>query len=153
MNACNKRECERILFVECVENERCHIPSTTRGLSMSVVFVAYVQDAAKEAQQIEINVSYPRRNFTLLGSYAVTDSSLFSEASLSWDKDRGSAIKPKSVEAAFDWQQISSAPNSQLFEFQIRHPSFERVSYIPFKYTLRSMAYFFCLSLFAERVL
>lgn len=113
----------------CLYGYMCEDTFRTRGLSVYVVSFECVQDAAKEAQQIEINVSYPRRNFTLLGSYAVTDSSLFSEASLSWDRDRGTAIKPKSVEAAFDWQRISTVPNRQLVEFQIRHPSFERVTH------------------------
>lgn len=81
-----------------------------------------LQDESSEAQEVEINLSYPRRNFTAIGSYNISYSSMSSDVSLIWDKER------KTLEAGLDWRRDESHPSKQELQVQISHPSFEKVS-------------------------
>lgn len=54
-----------------------------------------------------------------MGMYNITDSTVSSDASLIWDKDK------KSVEAAFDWTRAN--PQRDEISLKIKHPSFEKV--------------------------
>lgn len=81
----------------------------------------FLQDENSEAQEIQINISYPRRNFTAIGSYNISHSSMSSDMSLIWDKER------KTLEAGLDWRRDESHPNRQEVQLQINHPSFEKV--------------------------
>lgn len=83
----------------------------------------FFQDFNSESQQIELELAYPRRNVTVLGSYNVSSKSLASDLSLTWDK----WTQLKTVEAALDWTKVSSYPNHHQALFELRHPSFEKV--------------------------
>lgn len=86
----------------------------------------FPQDESSEAQQIQIDVSYPRRNFSTFGSYNMSSSSLSSQMSLVWDKER------RTVQAEFDWKRDISHPNRHEVELLIKHPSFQKVGFNSF---------------------
>ncbi|KAG5880871.1 hypothetical protein JTB14_004019 [Gonioctena quinquepunctata] len=75
-------------------------------------------DEIFDAQQVVINVIYPRRSFTARGSYNISDSIVSSDVSLVWDKDN------KTVQAGLDWRRALHHREQLLF--QIKHPSFQR---------------------------
>ncbi|CAH0561935.1 unnamed protein product [Brassicogethes aeneus] len=75
-------------------------------------------DQTFDAQQIQINVSYPRRNFTAQSFYNISDSIVSTDVSLMLDKDN------KTVQAGVDW--IRASPNKDQIHLTLKHPSFER---------------------------
>ncbi|XP_011501595.1 PREDICTED: uncharacterized protein LOC105365190 [Ceratosolen solmsi marchali] len=78
-----------------------------------------------ENQFIILSLVYPKRNFTINGSYLVTESKLNSEAKLMWESDEKAL---KVVGAAFDWKNVSSEQNiiKQMAVLSIKHPSFKK---------------------------
>jgi hypothetical protein len=78
-----------------------------------------------ENQFMILSLIYPKRNFTLNGSYFITESQLNSEAKLIWDSHQ---TTPKIVGASFDWRNSSSKQNiaNQTAELKIKHPSFKK---------------------------
>ncbi|CAG9760349.1 unnamed protein product [Ceutorhynchus assimilis] len=65
-----------------------------------------------------INMSYPRRNFSIQAFYNISDSLVSTDISLVWDKDN------KSVEAALDWRKI--ALHREQMILLLKHPSFQK---------------------------
>jgi len=76
----------------------------------------------KEEEHMELNFAYPKRNFTVLGYYQMSNNSLSSEITFMWDKQ---ATK-KTVGASFDWKRLSVYPNKHHAVISIKHPSFIR---------------------------
>ncbi|XP_030755989.1 uncharacterized protein LOC115882214 [Sitophilus oryzae] len=71
-----------------------------------------------DSQMALLNISYPRRNFTMQGSYNVSDSIVETDVQLIWGNDS------KSVEAALDWRRIGI--HRDQLELLLKHPSFEK---------------------------
>lgn len=78
----------------------------------------------KEEEHVELNFAYPKRNFTVLGYYQMSNNSLSSEITFMWDKQ----ARKKTVGASFDWKRLSVYPNKHHAVISIKHPSFIRVS-------------------------
>ncbi|KAI4492782.1 hypothetical protein M0804_002573 [Polistes exclamans] len=76
-------------------------------------------------QFIIFDLAYPRRNFTLDGSYKITSEEINSEAKLEWDRDKE---RTRTLGVAFDWRNITS--NKMLTHqeaiLSFRHPSFAK---------------------------
>lgn len=72
-----------------------------------------------------LNISYPRHNFTLEGSYKITSDEMNSEANLRWERNDE---KSKNVGAAFNWTNITatSMKSQQRAVLSFRHPTFEK---------------------------
>jgi hypothetical protein len=77
----------------------------------------------KEEEHVELNFAYPKRNFTVLGYYQMSNNSLSSEITFMWDKQ----ARKKTVGASFDWKRLSLFPSKQHAVVSIKHPSFIRV--------------------------
>ncbi|KAJ3640007.1 hypothetical protein Zmor_003331 [Zophobas morio] len=73
---------------------------------------------AFESQQVQIDVAYPRRNFTAKGVYNISDLSMSTDVSLTWDKDK------KTLQAGLDWKRAALHRDEILLE--IKHPSFQK---------------------------
>lgn len=73
-------------------------------------------------QFVVLTVSYPRRNFTLDGSYWVGREEIRSEVKLDWDQE----TSPRTVGAMFNWANVSSADVQQRATFSLKHPSFQK---------------------------
>ncbi|EFN78662.1 Apolipophorins [Harpegnathos saltator] len=73
-----------------------------------------------------LNISYPRHNFTLEGSYKITSDELNSEANLHWERDDEKSSK--NIGAAFSWTNISatSMESQQRAVLSFRHPTFQK---------------------------
>ncbi|XP_076620317.1 apolipoprotein lipid transfer particle [Colletes latitarsis] len=80
-------------------------------------------------QFLVLSVSYPRRNFTLDGSYWISHKELSSEVKLDWDRETD---KPRTIGALFNWANLTSANTTtqQRATFSLRHPSFEKVVFV-----------------------
>ncbi|KAJ9580978.1 hypothetical protein L9F63_023839, partial [Diploptera punctata] len=76
----------------------------------------------KEEEHMELNFAYPKRNFTVLGYYQLTNNSLSSEITFVWDKQ----ARKKTVGASFDWKRLSMNPKKHHAVVSIKHPSFKR---------------------------
>ncbi|XP_014226324.1 uncharacterized protein LOC106652091 isoform X2 [Trichogramma pretiosum] len=79
-----------------------------------------------ENQFMVLSVVYPRRNFTLDGSYSITTSALNAEAKLIWDSHMDRA---KDLGLAFDWTNSTESDNEiarQKAVLSFRHPSFKK---------------------------
>ncbi|XP_069692884.1 uncharacterized protein Apoltp isoform X2 [Periplaneta americana] len=76
----------------------------------------------KDEERMELNFAYPKRNFTVLGYYQMSNNSLSSELTFVWDKQ----AKEKRVGASFDWKRLSVYPNKHHAVVSIKHPSFIR---------------------------
>lgn len=79
-----------------------------------------------ENQFLVLNVSYPRRNFSLDGFYWINSERLESELKLDWDRE---TERPKTVGALFNWRKLSSSDKNdvhQVASFALRHPSFSK---------------------------
>lgn len=80
-----------------------------------------------ENQFIILNISYPRHNFTLEGSYKITSDEVNSEANLRWERDNE---KSKNVGAAFNWTNLTtidgykSMKSQQRAILRFQHPTF-----------------------------
>nr|XP_003701542.2 PREDICTED: uncharacterized protein LOC100880818 isoform X1 [Megachile rotundata] len=77
-------------------------------------------------QFLVVSVSYPRRNFTLDGSYWISSDELRSEAKLDWDRDTS---LPRTVGAQFNWVNLSSNVDTNVRQravFALRHPTFSQ---------------------------
>ncbi|XP_012252389.2 uncharacterized protein LOC105683963 [Athalia rosae] len=76
-------------------------------------------------QFLIINLAYPRRNFTLDGSYKISSTDISSQANLEWDKESG---KPRSIGAGFDWSKFNTDDLEKWQEavLSFKHPSFEK---------------------------
>ncbi|XP_024879673.1 uncharacterized protein LOC112459670 [Temnothorax curvispinosus] len=76
-------------------------------------------------QFLILSFSYPRRNFTLGGSYRITTDEVNSEANLQWERDDE---KSRSVGATFDWLNITdtSMESQQQAVLSFHHPTFEK---------------------------
>ncbi|XP_015599666.1 uncharacterized protein LOC107269849 [Cephus cinctus] len=76
-------------------------------------------------QFILVNLAYPKRNFTLDGSYKVSESELSSEAKLQWDHD---TERPRSIATAFQWANVlsSTGTSEQHAVLSFTHPSFSK---------------------------
>ena len=74
-------------------------------------------------QFVILDLAYPRRNFTIDGSYKITKYDLDSEATLSWDE---TSDKPRSLGAAFRWKNVTDETTNDQQEavLSFRHPSF-----------------------------
>ncbi|XP_025074116.1 uncharacterized protein LOC105427375 [Pogonomyrmex barbatus] len=76
-------------------------------------------------QFLILSLSYPRRNFTLGGSYKITSDEVNSEANLQWKRDDE---KSRSIGASFDWTNITdtSMESEQQAVLSFHHPTFEK---------------------------
>lgn len=76
-------------------------------------------------QFLIFSVSYPRRNFTIGGSYRITSDEVNSEANLQWEHDNE---KSRTVGATFDWINVTdtSMKNQQQAMLGFYHPSFKK---------------------------
>ncbi|XP_015173164.1 PREDICTED: uncharacterized protein LOC107064693 [Polistes dominula] len=76
-------------------------------------------------QFIILDLAYPRRNFTLDGSYKITSDEINSEAKLEWDRDKE---RTRTIGVAFDWRNITSNKmlSHQETVLRFRHPSFAK---------------------------
>ncbi|KAI4503203.1 hypothetical protein M0802_001425 [Mischocyttarus mexicanus] len=76
-------------------------------------------------QFIILDLAYPRRNFTLDGSYKITSDEINSEAKLEWDRDKE---RTRTIGVAFDWRNITSNKtlSHQEAVLSFRHPSFAK---------------------------
>ncbi|XP_034189232.2 apolipoprotein lipid transfer particle [Osmia lignaria lignaria] len=77
-------------------------------------------------QFLVLSVSYPRRNFTLDGSYWISSEEFKSEAKLDWDQD---TYRPRTIGALFNWINLSSNADTSVRQraiFALRHPSFKK---------------------------
>ncbi|XP_070169221.1 uncharacterized protein Apoltp isoform X2 [Polyergus mexicanus] len=77
-------------------------------------------------QFIILNLFYPFRNFTVDGSYKITNNEISSEANLQWERDDEIS---KIVGAAFNWTNVnvtSMEANQQQVVLSFRHPTFEK---------------------------
>ncbi|KZC12617.1 Vitellogenin, partial [Dufourea novaeangliae] len=76
-------------------------------------------------QFLVLSVSYPRRNFTLDGSYWISSNELSSEIKLDWDRETD---QPRTVGALFNWVNVTSDEvlGRQRATFSLRHPSFRK---------------------------
>nr|XP_012235380.1 PREDICTED: uncharacterized protein LOC105679739 [Linepithema humile] len=85
-------------------------------------------------QFLILSLSYPRRNFTLDGSYKITNDEVNSEADLQWQRDDE---KSRTVGAAFNWTNLTATltENQQQAVLTFRHPTFEKN--VTFKGVLR----------------
>ncbi|XP_076260910.1 apolipoprotein lipid transfer particle isoform X2 [Rhynchophorus ferrugineus] len=92
--------------------------SPTVWLGYDLILINNTVDDIFDAQTLLINMSYPRRNFTVQGSYNVSDSIVSTDGSLVWGKDS------KSVEAALDWRRVGF--HREQVELLLKHPSFEK---------------------------
>nr|CAD7258454.1 unnamed protein product [Timema shepardi] len=77
----------------------------------------------KREQHIELDMAYPRRDFSMKGYYQILNNSLSSEIAIQWDKKN---LTKKSIGASIDWKRISLYPNKQHAVLSIKHPSFKR---------------------------
>lgn len=66
---------------------------------------------------------YPRRNFTFLGRYNITETLLSSGVSLLWDADS----LPRSITAGIDWETLDNTHPHHRLELRLEHPSFTKV--------------------------
>ncbi|RZC38438.1 hypothetical protein BDFB_008454, partial [Asbolus verrucosus] len=101
----------RTVVINVVKHSFIQNPSRDRNIS-------FIQNEAFDSQQVQIDVAYPRRNFTAKGSYNVSDSSMSTDVSLTWDKDK------KIVQAGLDWKRASL--HREEIQLQIKHPSFQK---------------------------
>ncbi|KAK5639713.1 hypothetical protein RI129_012205 [Pyrocoelia pectoralis] len=93
----------------------------TVWVSYDLNIINKTEDESADSQQIELNLSYPGRSFTSLGSYNVTENELASEFSIVWDEQK------RSIEAVLDWKRDPSSHfNRQQVELQLKHPSLEK---------------------------
>lgn len=79
-----------------------------------------------ENQFLTLSLSYPRRNFTLGGSYRITSDEVNSAANLRWERDDE---KTRSVGANFDWANVTagtSTESQQQAVLSFYHPTFEK---------------------------
>ncbi|XP_053973970.1 uncharacterized protein LOC128873939 [Hylaeus volcanicus] len=76
-------------------------------------------------QFLVLGVSYPRRNFTLDGSYWISREKINSEIKLDWDRETDN---PRTIGAQFNWANLSSDNTvaQQRATFSLRHPSFAK---------------------------
>lgn len=77
-------------------------------------------------QFLVLNVSYPRRNFSLDGSYWISSEELRSAVKLAWDQK---TTKPRTIGALFNWTKLSSEDKAGMHHratFALIHPSFLR---------------------------
>ncbi|EGI63145.1 Apolipophorin [Acromyrmex echinatior] len=76
-------------------------------------------------QFLILSICYPRRNFTLGGSYRITNDKVNSEANLQWERDDE---KSRSIGAIFDWMNITdtSMESQQQAMLTFYHPTFEK---------------------------
>ena len=74
-------------------------------------------------QFLVLNVSYPRRNFSLDGSYWISSEELKSAVKLDWDRE---TARPRTIGALFNWTKLSSEGNGMHHRaiFALIHPSF-----------------------------
>ncbi|XP_056647213.1 uncharacterized protein LOC130451874 [Diorhabda sublineata] len=92
--------------------------SPTNWIEYDVKILNKSLDEKFDAQNVVINVVYPRRSFTAQGFYNISDSIVSTDVSLVYDKDN------KTVQAGMDWRRASLHREQLLF--QIKHPSFEK---------------------------
>lgn len=76
-------------------------------------------------QFLILSLAYPERNFTLDGSYKITDDELSSEANLQWQRDDEIS---RNVGAAFNWKNITvtQLESQQEAVLSFQHPTFEK---------------------------
>lgn len=76
-------------------------------------------------QFLILSFAYPRRNFTLDGSYRITSNEVNSEANLQWERDDE---KSRSVGAVFDWTNITDTTmeSQQQAMLTFYHPTFKK---------------------------
>lgn len=101
------------------QNSRMEL-GPTAWIAYELDILNKTNDASSEAQEIQMNLSYPRRNFTAVGSYNLSENALSSEMALAWDKE------VKTVQAGFDWTRDTIHPNRQTVLLGLKHPSFEK---------------------------
>ncbi|XP_045482614.1 uncharacterized protein LOC123686485 [Harmonia axyridis] len=70
------------------------------------------------AQRLQVDVKYPLRNFTAIGSYKIGEEKIYTDVKLEWDVDQ------KSIEAGLDWKKVSDKHEQLLLT--LRHPTFEK---------------------------
>ncbi|XP_046746375.1 uncharacterized protein LOC124411334 [Diprion similis] len=78
-----------------------------------------------ENQFVVLDFAYPRRNFTLDGSYSIDSSDINSEAILRWDRDTD---RPRSVGTGFQWRKLESVGSlgQRQAVLSFKHPSFKK---------------------------
>lgn len=81
----------------------------------------------EENQIMNVTLMYPKRNFTLEGSYSITESEINSDATLSWISERE---RRRTVGSAFAWTNKAEDSDNYLKYQQavltFMHPSFEK---------------------------
>ncbi|KYB29704.1 hypothetical protein TcasGA2_TC031518 [Tribolium castaneum] len=92
--------------------------SSSAWIEYDLLLLNKTVNEAFGSQQVQIDVAYPRRSFTATGFYNISDSSLSSDVSLTWDKNK------KKVQAGLDWKR--AALHREELLFQIKHPSFAK---------------------------
>lgn len=78
-----------------------------------------------ENQFLILDLGYPRRKFTLNGSYSVNSSDFNSEAKLEWEKEHEEA---RTIGSGFKWNNImnNGLEGEQQAVLSFNHPSFEK---------------------------
>lgn len=93
----------------------------TAWISYDLKIVNKTKEDSSEAQEIQIDVSYPKRNLTVLSSYEIKDSELLSNLALMYDCEY-----KRKVEGEFRWKKDTTHRNRHLFDLIFRHPTFEK---------------------------
>ncbi|KAF5300365.1 hypothetical protein FQR65_LT00986 [Abscondita terminalis] len=90
----------------------------TVWVSYNLSIINKTENESSDSQEVEINVSYPGRNFTSTGSYNITENDIMSEFFMVWDEQK------RSIEGVLEWKRDPSPHyNRQQVELQIKHPS------------------------------
>ncbi|CAG2054584.1 unnamed protein product [Timema podura] len=113
-----------------INNKTTYLQLSRRIISVYVgraLLSSVDTDKEKREQHIELDMAYPRRDFSMKGYYQILNKSLSSEIAIMWDKQN---VTKKSIGASIDWKRISLYPNKQHAVLSIKHPSFKRGSEI-----------------------
>ncbi|KAL0271734.1 UNVERIFIED_CONTAM: hypothetical protein PYX00_008731 [Menopon gallinae] len=75
-----------------------------------------------DEEHASLNISYPKRNFTINGFFRSDKKRYEGEITLDWDGPE----HPKSIGTSLDWRRVSKKPDQQLLTVCLKHPSFEK---------------------------
>ncbi|KAL3290379.1 hypothetical protein HHI36_023721 [Cryptolaemus montrouzieri] len=76
------------------------------------------KDQEFDAQRLQLDVQYPLRNLTFIGTYKIGEESIKTDVALRWDVD------DKYVEAELDWKRLSGTHKQ--ISLILKHPTFEK---------------------------
>lgn len=77
----------------------------------------------QDEEHARLNLSYPKRNFTITGFFKSNKKRYESEVKLDWDRPNS----PKTVGTALEWYRVSKKPDQQVATISFKHPSFVKV--------------------------